>query len=93
MQQRVVPSGLIRGSLGLNPPAHPIILTGAKQAAEPRRAAEAQHSQGRLVTVGRYSRQRGLQRRRQAGMPSSTRVRTPAVRSLGTPHSLVVGRR
>ena len=51
MQQRVVPRGLIRGSLGLNPPAHPIILTGAKQAAEPRRAraAEAQHSQGRPV--------------------------------------------
>ena len=95
MQQRVVPRGLIRGSLGLNPPAHPIILTGAKQAAEPppRRAAEAQHNQGRPVPVGRYSRQRGLQRRRQAGMPSSTRVRTPAVRSLGTPHSPVVGRR
>ena len=35
MQQRVVPRGLIRGSLGLNPPAHPIILTWAKQAAEP----------------------------------------------------------
>ena len=52
MQQRVLPRGLIRGSLGLNPPAHPIILTGAKQAAEPRRAAEAQHSQGRPVTVG-----------------------------------------
>ena len=50
MQQRVVPRGLIRGSLGLNPPAHPIILTGAKQ------AAEAQHSQGRPVPVGRYSR-------------------------------------
>ena len=98
MQQRVVPSGLIRGSLGLNPPAHPIILTWAKQAAEPppRRAAEAQHSQGRPVPVGRYSRQSGLQRRRQAGMPSGIRVRTPrnatlsTVRELGPRHSLSV---
>ena len=74
MQQRIVQSGLIRGSLGL------ILirrlarsLTGAQQAAEPppRRAAEAQHSQGRPVPVGRYSRQRGLQRRRQAGIPGS----------------------
>jgi hypothetical protein len=90
MQQRVVPRGLIRGSVGLNPPAHPIILTEAKQAAEPppRRAAEAQHSQGRPVPVGRYSRQRGLQRRRQAGMPSSTRVRTPRNATLSTVREL-----
>ena len=56
----------------INPPARPI-FDGAQQAAEPppRRAAEAQHSQGRPVPVGRYSRQRGLQRRRQAGIPGS----------------------
>jgi len=86
---------LLTAIIGLNPLAHPIILMGAQRAAEPRprQAAEAQHSQGRPVPVGPYSRRHDLQRRRQAGMPNSTRVREPVVRSLGTPHSLAVERR
>ena len=36
--QRVVPTGAYPRIAGTNPPAHLIILTGAKQAAEPRRA-------------------------------------------------------
>ena len=54
MQQRVVPSGLIRGSLGLNsPPAHPIILTGAQQAAEtsPRKWRRRQSNLYRLAGI------------------------------------------